>query len=78
MYTVTVCIVCATAVVGLASMAFLAAAAAVMISESLRYASVAIRSFWCDRILADPSHAKPLSGLALRRAREISASDQGY
>lgn len=69
MYTVTVCIVCVTAVVAVASSIFVVAVVAVTISHGVRYASAALRTFWCDRILPSLSQARILPGLTPRRAR---------
>lgn len=69
MYTVTVCIVCATAVAAVASVVFAIAMAAVTISHSVKYASAALHSFSRDRTLASLSQARLLPGLAPRRVR---------
>lgn len=69
MYTVTVCIVCATAVVALASIIFAIAVAAVTVSHGVKCASLALQTAWRDRIIASLAGGKFLTGLAPRRAR---------
>jgi len=69
MYTVTVCIVCATAVVALASGLFVLAVAAVTISHGVKYASPVLQTVCRDRIVAGLFSSKALPGLALRRVR---------
>lgn len=69
MYTVTVCILCATAVVAVASVVFAVAVITVTISHSVKCASSALRTAWRDRIPISLSGGRFLPGLAARRAR---------
>lgn len=69
MYMVTVCILCATAVVAVASVIFVFAVAVVTISHSVKYVSAGLRTVWHDRILTSLPDGRFLAGLAARRAR---------
>lgn len=69
MYMVMVCIVCATAVVAVASIIFVTAVAAVTISHGVKYTWATLHTLWHDRILASLSQDRLLLGLAPRRVR---------
>lgn len=69
MYTVTVCILCAIAVVAVASVIFAIAVVTVTISHGVKCASLALRTAWHDRIPISLSGGRFLPGLAARRAR---------
>ena len=69
MYMVSVCILCATAVIAVASIIFAVTIAALTISHSVNYALSALRTLWSERILASRFEWRLLTGTAPRRAR---------
>ncbi|GEM_PF-3332152 len=69
MYMVMVCIVCATAVVAVASAIFVIAVAAVTISHGAKYTSATLHTLWHDRVMPSLSQDRLLLGLAPRRVR---------
>lgn len=71
MYAVTVCIICAIAVVALAGVLFAIAVAAVTISDNVAQAYAALRAFWRDRIAASLFHVRLSPRLSPHRARQV-------
>jgi hypothetical protein len=69
MYTVTVCIILATLVLVVASVAFAATLAVVIISHGAKRASSALQMCFRRRIAAWTSEARLMRGLVPRRAR---------
>lgn len=70
MYTVTICIVCASIVVALAVIVFAAAVVVVTISHSAGYTAAALRSLWSGRIPASLAQGRLSPGLVPRRVRQ--------
>jgi hypothetical protein len=69
MYTVTVCILCVTAVVAVASVIFALAVVTLMISHGVKYASSALRAVWRNQVSTSRLDGRFLPELSPRRAR---------